>query len=215
MMVQAPQNNLLVKIGDVFLKRVSAIVKVTAAHAKNTKMNPADLVQIIGTVVSVPRGCKDRAGIVGYTAKDVRVGDAVVFRYDVVYDFDIKHQKWRNVFYYKGQEYWVCDIVKAFFVIRNEEIIMLNGYCMVENIAEPPKILLPGHLRNISQIGSAVLTHIGEPLEGAKPINAKVADTVYFVPKRVQRYEIRGKPFGIIRQQDIMGAKIAEYSELI
>lgn len=214
-MIQAPQNNLLVSIGDVFLKRISNIMRVASAHAKNTKLNPADLIQIVGTVMSVPRGCKDRPGIVGYSAKDVRVGDTIVFRYDVVYDFDMKHKKWRNMFYYKGKEYWICDIVKAFFIIRNEEIIMLNGYCMVEEIEEPAKLVLPGYMRNISKIGSATLTHIGSPLRDQKAIGARPGDTVYFIPKRVQRYEIKGKPFGIIRQQDIMGAKITEYSDFV
>lgn len=214
-MIQAPQNNILVKIGNTFIRQVSDIMRVASSEAGNTKLNPADLAQIVGTVISVPRGCKDRPGVVGYSAKDIRPGDTLVFRYDVVYSFDTKRKKWRNMFYFNDQEFWICDIIKAFFVIRDEAIIMLNGYCMVEGIADPPQIVLPESMRNISEIGTAVLTHIGRPLEGKTPISTRQGDTVYFIPKRVQRYEIKGRPFGILRQQDIMGAKIGEYSGLV
>ena len=214
-MVQAIQNNILVEIGDVFLRRVSDIMKVSMAESRGSTLNPADLVQIIGKVVSVPRVCKDRLGSVGYSADGVRPGDTIIFRYDVVYSFDEKRNKWKNMFWYKGREYWSVDVIKAFAYIRNEKIFMINGYCMIEDISDSSAIILPEHMRNISQTGTATLTQIGTPLRGRKVINAHPGDTVFFNPRMVQKYEIGGKPFGIIRQQDVLGTKISAYSNLL
>lgn len=86
---------------------------------------------------------------------------------------------------------------------------------MIEDMSPQNMILLPEHMRNISQTTSATLTQIGEPLKGKKLINARPGDTVYFNPRLVQKYEIGGKPFGIIRQQDILGGKVASYANLL
>lgn len=214
-MVQAIKNNILVEIGDVFLRRVSDIMRVSMAEAHGSNLNPADLVQIIGKVISVPKVCKDRFGLVGYSAQGVRPGDTLIFRYDVVYSFDEKRNKWKNMFWYKGREYWVVDVVKAFAYIRNEKIFMINGYCMIEDMSDPSAIILPEYMRNTSQTATATLTQIGAPLKGKKKINAEPGDTVIFNPRMVQKYKIGGKPFGIIRQQDILGGKIASYANLL
>src|ERR1700761_2075071 len=143
-MIQAPINSVLVKIKDVFLKRVSDIVKVSASEVHSSKLNPADLVQIVGEVVSVPKGIShNKRGYEGYSISDIRPGDMAIFRYDVVFAFTGDKQKFKNMFYYKGKEYWVCDIVKLFAVIRRGEIRMQNGYCMIEGMSNDHAIILP------------------------------------------------------------------------
>lgn len=215
-MLQAPWNNILVRIGDVFIKRVSDIVKVSASEAHGSNLNPADLVQIVGEVVSVPKGIShQKRGYEGYSVSDVKVGDTAIFRYDVVFAFSGDKRKFKNMFYYRGEEYWLCDVVKLFAVIRRGEIRMQNGYCMVENMPELPKIILPQAMHDLTAIHSATLTQIGSNLEHLPAIGALPGDTIFYKPVNVQKYEIKGKPFGIIQQSNIMGYNVAEYSGLI
>ena len=106
---------------------------------------------------------------------------------------------------YKDKEYWSVDIQKVFAVIRNREIIMVNGYCMLENIKLSSKIILPPYLKKNVNASSATLTQIGNNLSHLNKININPGAEVFYNPMIAQEYKIKDKKFAIIRQKDILG----------
>lgn len=210
-MLQSPFNNLFLKIGDIYVKQFGAVAKTSAMYAHGSNINPADMVNIVGEVVALPlRITEDQQGYQGFSTKDIKVGDTAIFRYDVIYDF-VEKTRFRNMFWYRGQEYWAASITKIFGVIRKGEIIMVNGYCMVENMSNPANIILPGNMKNIDGIASATLSQIGNNLTHVKNIASESGDTIFFDPRKLQKYEIGKKKFGILRQHQVFGFQSPEY----
>lgn len=216
-MIQSPLNNVVVQVETKYHKNFSNMLK-RANLNPGSQINPADFVQITGKVVSVPKAISTRMDYKGYVTDDIYPGDIAIFRYDVIYSFLENAQGdeplYANMIWFKGQEYFMADIQKVFAVIRAGEVIMVNGYCMVEEMSVPSALILPNHLKNVIQASSAVLTHIGKPLSHQKAIQAQPGDIVYYNPGLVQTYEINGKKFGILSQRHILGRKIASYADI-
>lgn len=216
-MLQCPLNNVVVQVDTKYHKNFNNMIK-RANLNPGSQINPADYVQIIGKVVSVPLAITKRFDYKGFTTTDIYPDDTAIFRYDVIYDFlenpDGGEPKYRNLVWFKGQEYFMADIQKVFGVIRAGEIIMVNGYCLVENMSEASSIILPQHLKNVIHVGSATLTHIGRNLRGQKTILAQPGDTVYYNPNIIQRYEINEKKFGVITQKQVLGRKVGSYADI-
>lgn len=209
-MLQSPYNNLLLSIKDVFVKQYGAVAKTSALYSQASDINPADMVNIVGQIEALPRAITTEAlfgGYKGYSTKDMQVGDTAIYRYDVIFDFDNQSGRFKNMFWYKGAEYWSCDVQKCFAVIRRGEIIMVNGYCMVEDCKNPVNIILPHNMKNIDGIGTATLTQIGNNLTHLPNIEAEPGDTVFYDPRKLQKYEIGKKKFGILRQSQVYGVK--------
>jgi co-chaperonin GroES (HSP10) len=214
-MIQCPVNSLLLQIGDVFVKKPSVIMQESMAYAHGSTLNPADLVQIVGKVISIPKGIMtDVWGYEGYSTKDIYPDDMAIIRYDVVYSFDQGKKHFKNLFYFEGTEYWLAGIHSVFGVIRAGEIIMVNGYCMVEDYSNASALIIPQHMKHLIEIGTATLSHIGNNLTNLPKIDAQQGDTVYYNPNLLQKYEINGTKFGILKQKDIMGVCRASYSDL-
>lgn len=216
-MIQSPLNNVVVQVETKYHSNFSNMVK-RANLNPGSQINPADYVQITGKVVSVPKAISNRYDYKGFTTNDIYPDDIAIFRYDVIYDF-IENESgdeplYKNMVWMKGQEYFMADIQKIFGVIRAGEIIMVNGYCMVENMSIPSALILPQHLKNVIQASSATLTQIGRNLTHMKRISAQPGDTVYYNPGIIQNYEINGKKFGVLSQRQILGRKIANYSDI-
>lgn len=216
-MIQSPLNNVVVRVETKYHKNFGAMIK-RANLNPGSQINPADYVQILGKVISIPKAISTRMDYKGYTTNDIYPGDTAIFRYDVIYSF-IENKEgdeplYANMVWLKGQEYFMADIQKVFGVIRAGEIIMVNGYCMVEEMSVPSALILPNHLKNVIQASSAILTHIGKPLSHQKGIQAQAGDTVYYNPGLIQTYEINGKKFGILSQRHILGRKMASYSDI-
>lgn len=206
-MLQSPFNNVLLKIGDVFVKQYGAVAKTSMMYGHGSDVNPADMVNIVGDIVALPSTITtDKPGFEGYSTEDMKVGDTAIFRYDVIHEY-VNSERFKNCFWYRGKEYWSASIVKIFGVIRRGEIIMINGYCMVESIGNPVNIILPANMKNIDGLGSATLTQIGNNRKGMAKIDAFPGDTVFFDPRKIQKYAIGKKKFGIIRQSQIFGTK--------
>lgn len=206
-MLQSPFNNVLLKIDDLFVKQYGAVAKTSVMYAHGSDINPADMVNIVGEVVALPaKILEETPGYKGFSVKDIQVGDTAIFRFDVIYEF-VEKQRFKNFFWYRGNEYWVAAIPKIFGVIRKGEIIMINGYCMVEGMNNPTNIILPNNMKNIDGIGSATLTQIGNNLTHLPKMAAEPGDTVYFDPRKLQKYEIGRKKFGILRQHQLFGFK--------
>lgn len=210
-MIQSPINDVIVTID----KTGQFVDKKGEIHIA-VNYDPTEHVTILGQVHSLPRYIvQDRPDFVGYSTQDMQEGDQVVMRYDVCSEYAlIKGQpendtpRYRHHFLYRGQSYWRASILACFAVIRDYEIIMLNGYMMIELPPPPPKIFLPNHLRSLRKTVGALVMHIGNPLTNKEHIGAVPGDTVYFNPRIMQVYQIGGKPFGIIKQSHVCGVEI-------
>jgi co-chaperonin GroES (HSP10) len=213
MAFKAGFNNIVVSLKSKSIGNFTDIWR-AANMNPSSQLNHADLVQIIGTVVSVPcavtTNMRDHEG---FSIDHIEVGDKVFFRYDVVFDLieDLTSEVpiYRNRVGYIDKEYWLVDITKLFAVIRGEEVIMLNGYVLLEDMGEKRMIVLPEHLSHIDATSSATVSAIGYPLGNEKPIDVQNGDKVYFNHRRVQEYTISDKKFGVTRQQDILGKVVA------
>lgn len=207
-MLQSPFNNVLLKINGIFVKQYGAVAKTSAMYSQASDINSADMVNCVGEVVSIPLMITEKThGFKGFSTKDIRIGDTAIYRYDVIHSFTSDNQRFKNMFWYRGKEYWAASIQTIFGVIRRGEIIMINGYCMLEKYNNPVNIILPHNMKNIDGIGSAVLTNIGNNLTHLENVDAEPGDTVYFNPQKLQKYEIGKKKFGILSQSQLLGAK--------
>jgi co-chaperonin GroES (HSP10) len=203
-----PYNNVVVQLTTRYIGNYSNIIKAAELNP-GSRINPADLVQIVGEVVAVP--ClveNERLGYEGFSVKDIRVGDRAFFRFDVVFAFDESPDgdaTHRNLVSYIDGEYWLVDITKLFAVIREGEVIMQNGYVMVRDMSKKAMIVLPEHLTRITSAAHAIVANTGHPLKGEKPIDIKEGDKVFYNHNRLQEYKIGEESFGVLRQQDILG----------
>lgn len=216
-MIKCPLDKVVIQVETKYHKNFSNMIK-RANMNPGSQINPADFVQVVGKVIAIPDMITNRVDYKGFTTNDIYPGDIAIFRYDVIYDF-IENENgddpiYKNMVWVKGKEYFLADIQKIFGVIRAGEIIMVNGYCMVEKFSETPNIILPQHLKNIIRAASATLTNIGKPLSHLKCIEAKPGDTVYYNPNILQKYEINGKRFGVLTQKQVLGRKVASYSDI-
>jgi co-chaperonin GroES (HSP10) len=211
-------NNVIVTIEHRFIAHLYNMIR-TANMNPGSQINPADYVNIIGEIVAIPREITIwRRGYEGCSTKDIRVGDKAIFRYDVVFDFVEKTDgsaAFKNTFWYEGREWWNCDIQKLFAVIRGGEIIMVNGYCMIEDMEKQPAIIIPQSSRQSTFITRGTLTHVGNNITTLPNITAKPGDTVYYNPNKIQHYKINGKEFGIIQQHHICGKSVNKYAGAI
>lgn len=211
-MFQSPQNNLVVQVDTKYTANLFNMIR--AANINHgSQINPADYVNIIGRIVSLPKSISKRKDYEGFTTTDMKVGDHCIMRYDVIFDFEEQENgsaTYKNYVWYKGHEFWLADVTKIFAVIRGGKIIMVNGYCMLEDMTPPSMIILPQHLSKYAKSTTATLTHIGNNLYPLKTIDAKDRDTVYYNSRFAQEYEIKDKKFAIVRQKDILGVELQE-----
>lgn len=210
-MVQSAYNNIIVTISAKWLKNFTDIMR--NAQIAESKLNPADLVQVVGDVVSIPKKIADRLDYKGFGVDGIKVGDVAIFRFDVIFNFLKQPAKdtpvYKNELFYKGKSYWNVDVQKLFAVIRDGEIIMQNGYVMVEDFGEQSAIILPQHMKKIIKTVSVKVIHIGKPKTNEKELGVKQFDTVYFHPKLAQHYRIGEKKFAIIKQSQILGFELS------
>jgi co-chaperonin GroES (HSP10) len=202
-MFQSTLNNIIVKIETRYIRNFTKILNL-AAIQNLTSIEKADYVNIVGTVVSVPLEISTwKREYRGYSADDVMVGDTVVFSHNVIFDFVQKSPEadpiFKNSFWYKNNEYWRCNILELYAVVRDGEIRMQNGFVMVENIMEEPRIYLPQHLRRKANIGTGIVTQIQD--------NGFIhrGDTVFYNQSHLRTYQINEKPFGILKIEQILG----------
>lgn len=217
-MFQSAQNNVVVKFERKYIKNFTNIMRLSAIQ-NNTSIEPADMVNIVGEVVSVPKFIStDKREYKGFSQHDIKKGDTVILSHSVIFDFELTSSDdtpvFKNEVYYKTKEFFVADITHIFAVVRDGKIRMQNGYVMVGEIESPSLIILSQFTKRSISAASAIITNIGKSLTHKPRIDAEVGDTVYYNPNKIQLYQVNGKPFGILRQQDILGKKIPDYQEL-
>lgn len=178
-----------------------------AAIQNMSGVDPADVVQIVGIVHSIPyRITNEKRGYEGFSTKDIRPGDTAIFRFDVIYAFTNISQTeriFKNQVFHEGKEYWMCDIQKVFAVIRDGEIIMVNGYVMTADY-EPPKIILSQGNSRVRGAQESEVFHIGNAKTNTKQKKVSRGTLVYFDSNLASKYQIGGKPFRIIQQSSIL-----------
>lgn len=202
-MLQSPQNDLIITLDKVFQDQIGSLYV-------DTRFNPGEHANLVGTVVSVPRIITtNRPDYKGFSTEGILPGDKILFRYDVVYSYRAQPQRTNPIYkfelFYKGKSYWRCDIQKVFAVIRDGDFIMLNGYVMVAPFQEPTRLFIPGHLKQLQRMVESEIWHIGKPLEHLPPIDAKPGDKAIFNPRRAQRYHFGRDEFVILKQSQILG----------
>lgn len=215
-MIQAAFNNLIVTVEVKHLVNLANMIKAANINP-GSQINPADYANIISTVVSVPKQISKRRDYEGFSIKDIRPGDKAIMRYDVVWNWEEQADgttRFKNMFWYKGQEYFVANIQTIFAVIRNGQIRMVNGYCMIEKMTKPMQIVLPTYQKRAIKTSSAILTQIGASLTNVPGIDAFPGDTVFFNPGLVQNYKVGDKEFGILSQKHILGKQVASYEDV-
>lgn len=203
-MFQAPLDKVVVKVDTKYIRNFTSILKM-AAIQNNSSIEQADYVNIVGTVVSQPKKISNKREYVGFSADDIMVGDKAIFSHEVIYSFSQldpdAEPVYRNCVWYNGVEYFVADITHIFAVIRDDKIRMQNGYVMVVEMENPPKIILDNPTRRSISAYSATVSQV----QKNKPYTQ--GDVVYYNPSKLQLYQINGKPFGILRERDILGVK--------
>lgn len=210
-MIQPPTNNVLVSVKTKWIKSFSDIAK-TSALENNTSIDPADYVQIVGKVEALPKSISPTSRYKGFSTKDINVGDIVIFSYLVIYNLYQEKDReniYKNMITFEGKEYFLADITNIFAVIRNEEIIMLNGYVMLTE-HEKDKIIIPAHMKKLKATTSSQVLHINHSRTHLKGIDVKQNDCVFYNSKIAQHYEINDKKFIILTQDKILGKKVSK-----
>ena len=208
-MIQAPTNNIIVSVATKYIQSVGAISKLSAIQ-NATSVGMEDLVQIVGKIESLPKMISPHNEYKGYSTKDMKVGDTILFSYQVIHDMKVvdgqEGLEFANSFVHDGKEYFLCNIRHAFAVIRGEDIIMVNGYVML-SACEEKKIIIPHSAKRTVMAAFSEVLEIGHSRTHLSPINAKKGDTVFFDEKKAQKYELNHKKFLIIPQDKILGSK--------
>lgn len=201
--------NVIVKVKSKFTQTFDKMIAMANLY-QGSQVNPADYVNIVGEVVAVPRSVKKRMDYEGFSPKDIQVGDQAIFSYQVIYNLEELLNgkfKYLNQLNYKKDEVFLADITNIFAVIRDEEIIMVNGYVMLQDISEPSKLILVTQKRVTPNAVSATVVAIGNPLTNQKPIDVQPTERVLLDFRKIQHYQINDKKFGIVQQRHIYGVE--------
>lgn len=207
MLVQTTTNKLLVSVKSKYSEALSDISRV-AALQNDSSISITDFITIVGEIESIPIKIENTRRYMGFTAENLKVGDKCIFSYRVIYDLVVAKEdepnKFRNQLILGGKEYFACDITDLFAVIRDNEIIMQNGYVMVSEFFRS-NIILPKYIRKAKGTVKAQVLNIGHSLTTDTPISVNQGDWVHFNPNKAQPYKINGKPFCILQQSQILG----------
>jgi len=123
---------------------------------------------------------------------------------------------YKNLLPYDGHDYWKVDYINAIAIKRKDgSFDMIGEYVLVEPVREPRKAYEQGLIEvyNLEQekdykaIGKVV--SIGEPLKGKVKLSIKPNDTICTDIRFVEKYEIDGRDYWIVRQRYIYGKSVA------
>lgn len=128
---------------------------------------------------------------------------------------------YRNLFPYDGKDYWMVDYAFAIAIKRAAGVFdMIGDYVLIEPIREPIRGTYQGVIEvyEIAQdtdyraIGRVVA--IGAPLKDDIKLSVKPNDIICSDIRYVQKYEIDGHDYWVVRQKYIYGkqSEINEYT---
>ncbi len=119
---------------------------------------------------------------------------------------------YRNLLPYEGKDYWMVDYSFAIAIKRAAGVFdMIGDYVLVEPIREPFRGTYQGLIevyeieqdKDFRAIGKIV--SIGPPLTGDVKLSVKPNDIICSDIRYVQKYEIDGHDYWVIRQKHIYG----------
>jgi co-chaperonin GroES (HSP10) len=123
---------------------------------------------------------------------------------------------YKNILPHDGKDYWMVDYAFAIAIKRAAGVFdMIGDYVLVEPIREPNRNSHQGiiEIYNIEQekdykaIGKVI--SIGEPLKGDIKLSIKPNDIICSDIRYVEKYEIDGHDYWVIRQKYIYGKSVA------
>jgi len=206
-MIISPQDKLIVSITSKYTKDFGSLTK-RLSIGDATSVHIEDFAQIIGKVVSLPKELSQKNIDNGYSMDGIEVGDTIIFAFNVVFDFYQKEPDgepiYRNRIRFDTKDYWLADITKVFGIIRGEKVIMVNGFVMATPFKDDLIFTQPQNRRSRVSKHSDVMW-VGSPRTNQKPIDIKQGDTIFYNPKKTQKYQINDKPFIILTQQQVLG----------
>lgn len=118
---------------------------------------------------------------------------------------------YRNIFPFKDKDYWMVDYANAVAIKRKDGYEMVGDYVLLQPIREPYRGTYEGALeiheikQDTDYRATARLLSIGEPLKGNKKLSVKPNDIIVTDIRYVEKYEIDGKDYWIVRQKYIYG----------
>lgn len=122
---------------------------------------------------------------------------------------------YKNLLPYEDLDYWMVDYIAAIAIKRAEGVFdMVGEYCLLEPIHDPNNKTPDGELfvYNAEQSkdykATGKLLSIGLPLKGDKPLTVKISDTVVTDMRYVEKYEIDGHDYWVVRQKYIYGKSV-------
>lgn len=119
---------------------------------------------------------------------------------------------YNNLLPVDGEDYWMVDYAYAIAIKRAEGVFdMIGDYVLLEPIREPNRGNYQGliEIYNIKQdtdyraYGKVVA--IGEPLKGDVKLSVRYNDTICTDIRYVEKYEIDGHDYWVVRQKYIYG----------
>jgi co-chaperonin GroES (HSP10) len=211
MKLKSPANKLIVYPKSRFAKNISDLMK-RASIENGATVDPSDCVNITGEIISLPDYISPTNDYKGFSTKDLKVGDVAIFSFRVIYDYVIKKEGeepvLKNSIVTNDKEYFLCDIRHVFGVIRDGQIIMVNGWVMLDEF-EPSKIILSASLKKQKNATASRILYIGSSRTHLKKIDAQPGDMVFYNSMKAQHYQINDKKFIILPQNLILGKDLS------
>jgi co-chaperonin GroES (HSP10) len=117
-----------------------------------------------GEIVSVPKSIRYNKGrpseISWETTLEVEIGDTVIFHYLCFYNATISDGDISGKIFEKdGETFLYVSYSQLFLAVRDEEIIMLNGYVLAEKTKIEHKLDVPEEFQDLKNIFT--ITHNG------------------------------------------------------
>lgn len=175
--------------------------------------HPEEYAMLRATVVSVPPSLIKRNDYKGY-ALCVKPGDEILIRYDVVFAYrdqpDRDSPVYKNLLFQynelfeKFEEFWLCDILQVFAVIKDGAFEMINGFVMLDIVTENNSdysglIIRPDNYKDQESKSRAKIRAINSAL----PL--RPGDEVFINPATVMTYQLNMEKFHIIKEQYVLG----------
>lgn len=116
-----------------------------------------------------------------------------------------------NLLPYDGKDYWLVDYANAIAIKKDYGYEMVGDFVLLQPIREPFRGTYDGviEVHEIKQDtdyrATARLVSIGEPLKGNKKLSVKPNDIIVTDIRYVEKYEIDGKDYWVVRQKYIYG----------
>jgi co-chaperonin GroES (HSP10) len=212
--MQSPTNKVLVSIAHRYIGNITDLINRSSIQ-NNASVHLEDMATIVGKVEALPKVVtEDRLGLNGFSTADIRVGDYAIFSHTVVLTLENtsvpgEEPIYKNQLLFQGKEYWMADISLIYGVIRDGEIIMVNGFVMAKPFQEA-KIHLAASSKRAKGTVKCQVMHIGNSRTHQQKIEAKQGDWVFFNPMIATKYQINNKPFVIIQQSHVLGVEVPQ-----